>query len=292
DKLEEIITEIRRADKTPEQIMIEVVIIDVQLDDDTEIGVNWDRLFQPKHDLAYTQTLIPNTLTTGANFNIIKSGISGTIRALQETRNVEILASPRVLVVSGQQAFIETTEEIPYIELTGTAEAGDEALTSTEFKEVGIILKVKATLIDDQKILMTIEPEQSINTGVLGLGNSTVPIVDKRRAGTTLLMEDGQVVVMGGLRRKETRLTKNKVPLFGDLPVIGFLFANNKEEVNHSELVVLISPHIYKGEPVPEDVMEKFNALKDRSILSLPKNNDDDDELLPVLKLLEEKIRR
>jgi len=299
DKLEEILAEIRKADRTPEQIMIEVVIIDVQLDDDTEIGVNWDRLFEPKRDEAYTQTLIPTTFTTGASFSIIRSGISGTIRALQETRNVEILASPRVLVVSGQQAFIETTEEIPYIELTQSSGAGgtsDLALTSTQFKEVGITLKVKATLTDDQKILMTIEPEQSINTGVAGVGDSTVPIVDKRKAGTTLLMEDGQVVVMGGLRRKETRLTKNKVPLLGDLPLVGFLFSNTKEEVNHSELVVLISPHIYKGQPVPEDVMEKFNELKNRSMLSLPKDNDakgdSEDGLLSALTLLEEKISR
>ncbi len=293
DKLEEILAEIRKADQTPEQIMIEVVIIDVQLDNDTEIGVDWDRLFEPKRDLAYSQTLIPTTLTTGASFSIIETGISGTIRALQETRNVEILASPRVLVVSGQQAFIETTEEIPYIELTQSSGAGgtsDLALTSTKFKEVGIILKVKATLIDEQKILMTIEPEQSINTGVAGIGESTVPIVDKRKAGTTLLMEDGQVVVMGGLRRKETRLTKNKVPLLGDLPLVGFLFSNNKEEIEHSELMVLISPHIYKDQPIPEDVMEKFNELKDKPMLSLPKNDHADDELLSVLKLLEEKI--
>ncbi|MHC4133289.1 MAG: type II secretion system protein GspD, partial [Planctomycetota bacterium] len=157
------------------------------------------------------------------------------------------------------------------------------------FKEVGITLKVKATLTDDQKILMTIEPEQSINTGVAGVGNSTVPIVDKRKAGTTLLMKDGQVVVMGGLRRKETRLTENKVPLLGDLPLVGFLFSNNKEEINLSELIVLISPHIYKDQPIPENVMEKFNELKDKPILPPPKDdniskeNNIKDELLAAL---------
>ncbi|MHC4635331.1 MAG: type II secretion system protein GspD, partial [Planctomycetota bacterium] len=305
DKLEEILAEIRKADQTPEQIMIEVVIIDVQLDDDTEIGVNWDRLFETKRALSYAQTLVPTILSdsgaTGAHFSYDKSSISSAIHALQETRNVEILASPHVLVVSGQQAFIETTEEIPYIELTQSSGAGgasDLALTSTEFKEVGITLKVKATLTDDQKILMTIEPEQSINTGVAGVGNSTVPIVDKRKAGTTLLMKDGQVVVMGGLRRKETRLTENKVPLLGDLPLVGFLFSNNKEEINLSELIVLISPHIYKDQPIPENVMEKFNELKDKPILPPPKDdniskeNNIKDELLAALTLLEEKISR
>ena len=283
DKLEEIIAEIKKADQTPQQIMIEVVIIDVQLDDDTEIGVNWDRLFEPKRDESYTQILtdtLSGTATLGADFSILKAGISGTIHALQQTKDVEILASPRVLVVSGQQAFIETIEEIPFQEVSDTSAGGVGALTSTRFKEVGITLKVKATVTDEQEILMTIEPEQSVKTGE---SINDVPVVDKRGIKTTLLMEDGQVVVMGGLRRKETRITSDKIPLLGDLPLIGFLFSNDKEEVSHSELVILISPHIYKGEPVPEDVMKKFNELKNRPMLSLPKA--DENELLSVLTL-------
>ncbi len=291
DNLARILTEIRKADKTPEQIMIEVVIVDVQLEDDTEIGVNWDRLFETKRDQAYSQTLIPTTLQTGATFSILKSGISGTLKALQRIRNVEILASPRVLVVSGEEAYIKTVEEIPYKELTesteGSAGAGNQ-VTSTKFKEAGITLTVKATVADDRKILMTIEPQQSINTGVAGVGDTTVPIVDKREAKTTLIMEDGQVVVMGGLRRKETKLIRDQVPLLGDLPLVGFLFANNKKVVENSELLVLISPHIYKDEPVPEDVMAKFKEIKDRPLLSLPENkpeNKDDaiEELLSIL---------
>jgi type II secretory pathway component GspD/PulD (secretin) len=83
-------------------------------------------------------------------------------------------------------------------------------------------------------------------------------------------MEDGQVLVMGGLRKKEIRITRDQVPLLGDLPLIGFLFANNKEEIQHTELVVFISPHIYKGEPMSEDEMAKFKEISERPMLSLP----------------------
>jgi type IV pilus assembly protein PilQ len=64
------------------------------------------------------------------------------------------------------------------------------------------------------------------------------------------------------------------VPLLGDLPLIGFLFANNKEEIQHSELVVFISPHIYKGEPLPEEQMAKFKELREKPLLSLPKDKE------------------
>jgi general secretion pathway protein D len=272
ENLEKILAQIRKADKTPEQIMVEVVILDVQLGDDTEIGVDWDRFFEPIRDQNYTQTLIPTTLTTGGILTITKNNIIGTVRALQAIRNVEILASPRILVASGQEALIQTIEEIPYIELSQTSGGGAStyAISSTAFKEAGITLKVKVTVTYEQKILMTIEPEQSINTGQVGIGGTTVPIVDKRKAKTTLIMEDGQVLIMGGLRKKEIRITRNQVPLLGDIPLVGFLFSYDKRDVQNSELLVLISPHINKGEPVPEDEMKKFNELKEKPLLSLP----------------------
>jgi type II secretory pathway component GspD/PulD (secretin) len=272
ENLEKILAQVRKADKTPQQIMIEVVLLDVQLGDDTEIGVDWTRFFDPERDQSYTQALRPTTFTTGGLLTITKNNIIGTVRALQKIRNVEILASPRILVASGEEAFIQTVEEIPYVELSQTSGGGAStyAISSTAFKEAGVTLKVKATVTDEQKILMTIEPEQSVNTGEAGVGATTVPIVDKRKAKTTLVMEDGQVLIMGGLRKKEIRITKNQVPLLGDIPLVGFLFSYDKRDVKNSELMVLISPHINKGEPISEDAMTKFRELGEKPILSLP----------------------
>jgi protein transport protein HofQ len=277
ETLEKILAQVRKADKTPEQVMVEVVILDVQLGDDTEIGVDWDRIFSPERDESYEQTLIPTTSTTGGVFGITKRDIISTVRILQELRNVEILASPRILVASGEEALIQTVEEIPYIELSQTSGGGADsyAIASTEFKEAGITLKVKATVANDQneqKILMTIEPEQSINTGEAGVGDTTVPIIDKRKAKTTLIMENDQVLIMGGLRKKEIRITRDQIPLLGDIPLLGVLFSYDQRAVEYSELIVLISPHINKGEPVPEDTMKKFNELRDKPVLSLPQD--------------------
>jgi protein transport protein HofQ len=271
ENLKKILNKIRKADKTPEQIMVEVVILDVQLGDDAEIGVDWTKFLPSASHLAYEQTLIPSTSTTGGLLTLTKYSIAGTVRALQQIRNVEILASPRILVVSGQDALIKTVEEIPYVELTeSTGGTSGNFVSSTKFKEAGVTLKVKATVADDEKILMVIEPEQSINTGVVGVGATTVPIIDKREAKTTLIMEDGQVLVMGGLRKKEIRVTKDQVPLLGDIPLVGFIFSYDKRDVKNSELIVLISPHINKGEPVTEDEMKKFKELKEKPMLSLP----------------------
>jgi type II secretory pathway component GspD/PulD (secretin) len=271
DRLRAIVAEIRKADKKPPQILIEAVIADVQLSDDTEIGVNWGSLFAKDYEGSFQQSLVTTLATagtTGADLSILKADLSGTLHALQETRNVEILASPRVLVVSGQEAQIKTIEEIPYEEVSDSADGGAAALTSIEFKEVGITLKVKATVTDDSMILLQVEPEQSASSGEAGVQD--VPIVDSRSAKTTVLIADGQVVVIGGLRRKDTKLSRDKVPIIGDLPVIGFFFSRSQEVVEQSELMVFISPHIYTGQPPTDEQLRKFNELRDLPMLDLP----------------------
>jgi type II secretory pathway component GspD/PulD (secretin) len=112
-----------------------------------------------------------------------------------------------------------------------------------------------------------VKPEQSVSTGV-SIGG--VPVIDKRGASTTLLMDDGQVVVMGGLRRQETSHVKEQVPLLGDLPLIGFIFSHDRTVVDNSELMVLLSPHIYKGEPVPAEAMARFNQLRSNTMVTPP----------------------
>jgi type II secretory pathway component GspD/PulD (secretin) len=293
ENLARIVEEIKKADKTPLQIMIEVVIIDVQLKDDTEIGVDWDFLSVENKDVSYRQGMIfpdrlsavaPSvalpgdgtaftTLGLGGELSIVNDDIRNVVHALQEKRNVDILASPRVMVVSGQKAEIKTIEEIPYQQLTQTSGGGGGvgAITSTEFKDVGVTLEVKATLTDDNKILVALKPKQSVSTG-MSIGN--VPVIDTREASTTLLMDDGQVVVMGGLRRQEITHVREQIPLLGDLPIIGFIFSDDRKIVENSELLVLLSPHIYRGEPVPAEAMARFNQIKNKTLIALPEKSN------------------
>jgi len=281
ENLRRTVAEIRKADQTPKQILIEVVIVDVQLNDTTEIGVNWEHMFGDSdfgtsygtdsraHSKHYDQIFAATG--EGGFFGLIQNGMSVTIHALQQDRNAEILASPKILVVSGQEAEIKTVEEIAYRDVGQYSEGGEVA--STEFKEAGVTLKVRPIVTDEGKIMMTIEPEQSVNTGTITVEGSNVPTIDKRTAKTTLLMNDGQVAVLGGLRKKETRLTNDKVPLLGDLPLIGLLFSNDKTEVKLTELVVFISPHIYTDGPLSDEEMKKFNELRTAPSLQFPEKN-------------------
>ncbi len=295
--LEKIFADIGKADKTPQQIMVEVVIVDVQLSDDTEIGINWDILSDKNYDIGYRQnftTRLGSTIEddstigkasafntiggTGGDFSVISGTIRNVVALLQQKKDVEILASPRVMVVSGKTASIEAIRELPYNEVTDTAAGGVGALTSTEFKEVGVKLNVTATLTEDNLIFLIVNSEQNV---VVGESVTEVPIIDTRKTKSELLLKDGQLVVMGGLRRKERTKQTNQIPILGDIPLIGFLFKYTNTVVNNTELIVFLSPHIYKeGEPIPEEAMEKYREIKDRPMPSLEKVRDAKKQLI------------
>ncbi len=295
ENLAKILDEIKKVDRVPEQIMVEVVILDVQLKDDTEVGINWDLLSDDRYDVIYRQNFTNsrlrstiedattianatafNTVGTGGDFSVISGTIRHVLHALQQKRDVDILASPNALVVSGQSATIKAVEEIPYKELIDSATGGQEALSTTQFKEVGITLQVSATVTDGNSIFVTVDTEQNVRTGMSEQG---VPVVDTRRANTSLLLGDGQTVVLGGLRRQEKTLEVSQVPLLGDLPLIGYFFRSQKTVTNKSELVVLLSPHIDRGGPIPNAVALRYEALRADSLLSNGSaENGNDDE--------------
>ena len=282
ENLEKILAQIRQADRTPEQIMVEVVILDVQLDDDTEIGINWDILSDKTYDIGYRQNFTTsrlgstiesaanigsatafNTTGLGGAFSVISGTIRNVVHLIQEKRDVEILASPRVMMVSGQTANIEAVDEIPYLEVSQTTQGGE--LTYYEFKLVGVKLQVSATLTDGNDILLTVDAEQNVQ-----VGTTTPPRVDTRKAKTSLLLKDGEVVVLGGLRRQEKTKEVDQIPILGDIPLLGLLFKSTDTVIKNSELIVFLSPHIYKGEPMSEDEMAKFKEISERPMLSMP----------------------
>ena len=285
ERLNRILAEIQKADKTPQQIMIEVVIVDVQLDKDTEIGVNWDILTSDRSNVEYRQNFTssrigttPETATTisngtafnttglGGSFSVISSSVRNVLHLIQQKRNVKILASPRVMLVSGAEASIEAVEEIPYTEVIDTAAGGAGALTTTEFKNVGIQLKVGATMIDGNNIFLSVNTEQNVTAGQ---SDTEVPIVDTRKAATSLMLKDGQTVILGGLRRQEKIKEINQIPILGDIPIIGFMFKSTNTVVRNSELIVFLSPHVYKGEPIPENEMKIYKQMTEKPIISI-----------------------
>ena len=174
------------------------------------------------------------------------------------------------MVVSGKAASIESVRELPYNEVIDTYGGG--SMSSTQFKKVGVTLNVTATLTEGNLIFLSINAEQNV---AVGQSATEVPVIDTRTTQSEVLLRDGQVVILGGLRRKEFTKQVSQIPILGDIPLVGLLFKYTDTVVNNTELIVFLSPHIYKdNESIPEEAMEKFRELKDRPMPSLEEDKN------------------
>jgi type IV pilus assembly protein PilQ len=193
--------------------------------------------------------------------------IEMALSILHKQVGAKLLANPRVLVLDNETAKINIISEIPYQRLTESAMGG--SIGTTEFKEVGIKLEVTPHLAArDEMIRLQLKPEFSIKTDEVKLQTTggglqySQPVVDKRTADTILLIKNGQTVVLGGLRKKETTQDIRKVPVLGDLPLFGNLFRSESEDTVNSEMVVFVTVWIIKQPVMSQGEQQAYDATE------------------------------
>jgi type IV pilus assembly protein PilQ len=158
------------------------------------------------------------------------------LSAMQEEGKGEIVSSPRVITSNQKQATIEQGTEIPY------QEASSSGATSVSFKEALLKLDVTPQITPDDRIVMDLEVNKD-EVGEIFLG---VPSIDTRSVRTQVLVDNGETVVLGGIYEQTSTQTSTRVPFFGDLPYVGFLFKNDLNENRQRELLVFVTPKIIK----------------------------------------------
>jgi type IV pilus assembly protein PilQ len=158
------------------------------------------------------------------------------LSAMQAEGNGEIISSPRVITSNQQQATIEQGTEIPY------QEASSSGATSVSFKEAVLKLDVVPQITPDDRIVMDLEVSQD-QVGSIFNG---VPSIDTRSVRTQVLVDNGETVVLGGIYEQTTTDNVERVPFFGDLPYVGFLFKNTAKSDQKRELLVFVTPKIVK----------------------------------------------
>lgn len=273
-------------DRPTPLIMVEVRIYDIKNTNALDIGVEW---FAGRNTGFGTQaTGGPIVGSSNANPYINgnfesttkKVGSTGVLdwgmitehmdietvfTAIQQQDAAKLLANPRIMVLDNETASFKAIEEIPYQQLQ---QGGYQSYGTTEFKPVGVNLKVTPHLAKDGMIRLHIVPEFSVHVSnvTLSLTGTSVtmpqPVVDKRKADTIALVKDSQTVVVGGLRKNEVTQEISKVPLLGDIPILGWLFRFQGEKNVQSELVVFITPRILE-QPVLTDKEAEYLKKSD-----------------------------
>ncbi|MDD5434109.1 MAG: type II secretion system secretin GspD, partial [Nitrospira sp.] len=259
---------IERLDIKRKQVYVEAAIVEMSLDKTREFGVEWrstEGISATGNTFAAGTLLAPpgSGITSFASNPLSVSGLVGAgvkgflpdgktlnvgalVRVFQADSDVNILSTPNILTLDNQEAKIIVGQNVPFI--TGVSQtAGGNVQATIERKDVGIQLKITPHTTDSDLVKLDIYQEISSLGGSIPVGtNQEVPITNKRSAETSVVVTDNETVVIGGLIKDDVTITERKVPLLGDIPLLGFLFKYRSRQNSKTNLLIFLSPHIIR----------------------------------------------
>ena len=284
---------IQKLDIRRRQVYVEAAIIEMSLSKQRELGfefqaTNFNTIENSNKLQAVGGTNFGNignvvangpaglASLTGLNVGAVKGtftfkgveflNIGALLHALQTDGDINVLSTPNILTTDNQKAEIMVGENIPFVtgQSQSAATGGQSILTSIDRKDVGISLKLTPQITSDDNVRLEVYQEISDITVTPGLNPNVVgPSTSKRSASTTVVVKDQQTMVIGGLIRDNVTSSTSKVPLLGDIPILGWLFKFKTTKVEKTNLMIFITPYIIKTEAdVAELTKKKGNALE------------------------------
>ncbi|WP_141440455.1 type II and III secretion system protein family protein [Vreelandella titanicae] len=237
------------------QINIRVRFAEVARDELLSYGVSWNTLIN-NGSFSFgvlTSNIAPNPIGGGTD------SIDGLLQALQQNNLLQILAEPNITTVSGQTASFLAGGEIP-IPVPVNSE-----LVGIEYKQFGVSLLSTPTLLPNGRISMEVRPEvSSIASDSVRIGGYDVPSLQVRRADTVVEVGSGQTFAIAGLFQRQASNQIERIPLLGDMPILGNLFRSRRFQRNETELVILITPYLVapSSAPVPRMPLDRAQVSR------------------------------
>ncbi|MBS1724092.1 MAG: hypothetical protein JSS66_14195 [Armatimonadetes bacterium] len=251
-------------DKIPEQVLIETIIVEATLDASSKLGVEWNynrANFQDGQTGNVGSTFglqNQNPALQGLRYTLTGGTLSGFINALATDKKFQVLSTPRIFTSNNVQAQINISQSVPYV-LSTREDTNGNLTFNYAFQDVGIVLTVTPHIASNG--IVTMDVDQTAND-LQGFTSFNAPIVNQRQATTTVSVKDGETVILGGIIRSSVTSTVNKIPILGDIPLLGNLFKTTDKDKVKTELLVFLTPRIVKG---PEEAQK----LKDEQLKQL-----------------------
>jgi general secretion pathway protein D len=286
--------DIRRA-----QVLVEAILVEMSVDKARDLGVNWvvgDRdsegnllpaagFINPISGTGLGEILqgilnpdsipgVPAGFTAGVG-KISETGTSwaALIRAVDGIGNTNIIATPSIVTLDNEEAEIKVAQEVPFItgQYTNQGITGGNnqvnPFTTVQREEVGNILKITPQINEGASVLLKISQEASSIAASSQQVSQTDLITNKRTITTNVMVEDGGIIVLGGLISDEVRESKSQVPFLGSIPLLGELFKTRSVDKVKSNLMVFIRPRILRdGVDAAIESNAKYNYLRDQQL--------------------------
>ncbi len=285
---------IKRIDIQPKQVLIEVLIAEISLTDETKLGLEWllktgvnvggkelDMLagFAPsgtaKIDTATKAFTLPATLPVLGSSplpgfaNIIDPNkFNVFLHAAASLGDVNVLASPHILALDNKEAKIEIADEVPVATSITDAIATTAGTTTSQvqYKSAGTILTVTPQINDKKQVTLKIVQEVSELGDSVQVGAGSFQGFKTRKANTTAIVQDGHTLVLGGILTERKEQSRSGIPLLSKIPVLGYLFGTTTDSVRKKELILMVTPHVVanhdEADALTEDYKNKVKGLK------------------------------
>ena len=253
---------LERIDVAVNQILLEATIAEVRLNDDLKMGVRW--FFDAGANQFIFTDLVSGAVapvfpTFTSFFNT--TNIKFVFDALSTITDVNIISSPTLMVMDNKRATLQVGNEVPIVTQSAVAviTPGAPIVNSITYRNTGIVLNVTPRIGDGGRILLDIEQEASDVVRTLTSGIDS-PTIQQRRIRTSVAVNDGESIVLGGLIQDRADRKRDQIPLIGDVPVLGLLFKSKLDQIARTELLVAITPRIVRDTSQIRAITDEFRA--------------------------------
>jgi general secretion pathway protein D len=274
-----------KLDVPPLQVMIDASISEVTLNHTLQYGLQW--AFQTGRLSGALSQGLPTTNSTtgvttnpgpiqnfpGLSFLYQGNNISATLNALATVTDVSVLSAPKLVVLNNHTATIEVGDQVPIStgSAVSTLTSGAPIVNSIEYRDTGIILKITPRVNSGGLVLIDIAQEVSDVLPAVSASSASSqlssPTIEQRKISTSVAVQDGETIALGGLIKNEVTKGRSTVPLFGNIPILGHLLGDTNGGLVRTELVVLLTPHVVR---TPVDAEAVTRELRDKIHLAAP----------------------
>ena len=243
-------TVLDQIDRPPAQILIEAAVLEVTLTRELQSGVDWTALGAGgRLNVTSTQNSVTSAAAQNPGFALtyMSNSVSVAISALALRTDVQVVSAPKLVAVDNQTATLQIGDEVPIINQSSqsTAAAGAPIIANTEYRDTGIILKIKPRINGPNSVLADFSQEVS---SVVQTTTSSInsPTIQQRRFQTQMVLNEGETVAVGGLISSNRTNSDRGVPFIKDIPVLGLLFKGQDRKNDRTEIIVLLTAHILR----------------------------------------------
>lgn len=262
---------LEQLDTPAPEVLIELQIAEVTLTNDSNFGVDFNITDIGLGDLTGTASTSGLGLTSnGLTVGLLGNNVEATLNAFANNRRVKILSTPVLTARSGSVAELQVGQDIPVLSSQRAANTQDgvgitDVLQTIDYRSTGVLVSIEPIVFSDNRIDLKISQEVS---SAVDTANSSIssPTISNRSLTTQLSLEDGQTAVMGGLIQRSYTIDESGVPILKDIPLIGQAFSSDGLSQADTELVILITAYVLRGQSDKDQFVRRLSRDVDISL--------------------------